>query len=216
MGRPEWTFGEVSQRVLALAEQNYDGVTTHENGFFQLPLYDPQNARRPIRLHCWPDGPIARQSTSSPVHDHRFSFYSQILLGTLDHIEYRYDDRIRFEPPYRRYRVDLAGLVPEECGTLEVTVHFVLKAPSVYYFGARVFHETRPRGLTLTAMRKLDELGGPPSVIAPLEEKPAAFDRTSNDPVLIWMYYIRAIQDAREAGWSDAHSLFSPAFEPAR
>src|SRR5580765_3414507 len=51
----------------------------HGNGFVQLDLTE----RR--RLHVWGDSRIPRRLVPSQIHDHTFSFTSEIVIGQLVH-----------------------------------------------------------------------------------------------------------------------------------
>ena len=56
----------------------------HENGFWKLVLLQDPKKRWKIQLRVW-DEETCRKSTESDVHDHRWDFYSRLLLGSAMH-----------------------------------------------------------------------------------------------------------------------------------
>lgn len=156
----------------------------HENGFIQYPI--TPNAE--IRLHVWPDTPLIRQSTSSPIHDHRFGFTSTVLFGTLDQMEYHPIRRERGAYAMARVRHGRLTVLPEEPGayyTVELSNHLIVRVGESYEFAAKRFHESRPRGLTVTVMEKLHVVPGHEArVLCHRDEPPDnTFDRHAANPV---------------------------------
>ncbi len=66
----------------------------HGNGFIQLDL-DNRN-----RLHVWGDPRIPKQEVSTPIHDHVFGFRSEIIVGRLINMVYKFAPN-----PFGDYRV---------------------------------------------------------------------------------------------------------------
>lgn len=181
----------------AYINQAYDLITSrraepsiHENGFIQVPL----NPDRTIRLHVWPDGHLQRQATVNTIHDHRFDFRSYILAGRLVHIEYDWTSGVN-----GKYLAWLANT----CGTLErdwfgdVTERSenVFTAGSHYTFGRSRFHDTYGVGLTTTLMFKTgNDPAVTPRILCLRDEPPDnTYDRTIQDPGLVWNYLDRAL-----------------------
>jgi hypothetical protein len=187
------TIGEVLAIIQAKVAARSGAPVVHENGFIQLPLSDR------IRLHVWPDGPIVKQATDSPIHDHRFAFESYVLRGMLTHIEYEWwQDQTK--PTHRLHVVKppKPGLTPtDETGFLKIHSQYRLGADSAYTFGARRFHQSIGHGLTATVMVKTKNYPEyDPRVLCPIGQVPDNdFNRaTSNDPALLWGYIERAVQ----------------------
>lgn len=195
------TLGEMKQYIRAAVVARSARPVVHENGFIQLPL-DPVT-----RLHVWPDGPVQRQKTNSPIHDHRFAFESYVLKGMLEHVEYEWwQDTV--QPTHRLFqvvqRVDAEGRMgwgvltaTDETGFLKVHGRVKLPAGGAYTFGSRRFHASIGDGLTATVMIKRKNYPEyTPRVLAPLGQMPDNdFNREeANDPELLWGYIERAIR----------------------
>lgn len=76
--------------------RNGTDIRVHGNGFLQINL--PGNQR----LHLFGHPDLPRQKAPTPVHDHRFGFYSLILSGTLVNVDwtFRTDE---FTPPHSHF-----------------------------------------------------------------------------------------------------------------
>lgn len=174
----------------ALAREQSAVPVVHENGFIQLPL-------GPLaRLHVWPDGPVVRQKTRSPIHDHRFALESIVLAGQLTHVEYEWwQDKTK--PTHQVFEVEDGRLVGKpETGFLKVRGVFIMPAGAVYTFNSRHFHESMADGLTATIMRKTKNYPEyVPRVLCPLGQDPDNdFKRdAANPPERLWEYIDRAL-----------------------
>lgn len=160
----------------------------HENGFIQLPLTEY------IRLHVWPDGVITRQKTHNPIHDHRFSFESSVLLGTLRHITYGWIEDAA--GPMEVFSVLGGKLVPtSRFGQADVTSAYMIPAGTSYFFAKGQLHESQGIGLTATLMEKVETSALTARVLCPRGEPPDnTFDRwQENDEALLWQYIDRAV-----------------------
>lgn len=187
------TLGGVQANVrrwVVAARQAGREPIVHENGFIQLQL------DAVLRLHVWPDGPIVKQRTDSPIHDHRFDISSMVLKGRLVHTEYELVDRGE-DGPYHVHRVEQGRLVPSSrYVSAHVRDKFELTAGSVYSFAALRFHTSEGVDLTATLMRKTGQSEDVPArVLCPRGQVPDNdFNRrTANDPYVLWRYIERAV-----------------------
>jgi len=163
----------------------------HENGFIQYPL-TPDGS---LRLHVWPDVPITKQASSSPIHDHRFGFVSTILLGTLDHIVY-----IPYRSPRGPYQ--LANVVrgrlvipDEHYYSVRVDEHLIVRTGEVYGFLPKRFHDSRGRGLTVTLMEKTKTIHDHTvRVLTHREEPPDNAFRRDRDLDQLWTILDRVVE----------------------
>lgn len=161
----------------------------HPNGFIQLDLGDRK------RFHVWPETPLLPTVRKEPIHDHTFSFDSEVMLGSLTHTVYDLveDENGMFEvytvQPFlavgketplvketdRRYRLDISK-------------ELVISAGQTYHFDAFLFHDSQPHGLTASIMsygevdpskraRVLHVVGQP---------SPETFDRDQIDVEVLW------------------------------
>lgn len=60
-----------------LTKQSY----LHENGFVKATLFDSPDGRFRIRLHFWRE--VAKTRIPQNIHNHRFDFFSTVLVGSL-------------------------------------------------------------------------------------------------------------------------------------
>lgn len=201
--------GSLARVAASQARDRRAKPTVHENGFIQLKL-TPHS-----RLHVWPDGPIVRQRTSSPLHDHRFAFESTVITGHLIHVTY---DLIECPRESAVYQVHVApvpgGLHPLEVfGYAIKTGQYEMEEGSTYWFKERRFHETKAIGLTATVIQKTDESDLMPRVLCPVNEPPDnEFDRVFANPEdLLWAYIDRALGAAglgvRDFDWQALQRL---------
>ncbi len=66
-----------------LASESY----AHPNGFTKVPVFEQGLGER-LAIHLWHPSRDPSLRIASQVHDHRWSFVSQVLLGELVHEEY--------------------------------------------------------------------------------------------------------------------------------
>ena len=125
----------------------------HGNGFLQLDLRDG------YRLNIWsPDLP-STQRVSTPIHDHRWSFTSRVLLGVQTHSEYAFDEEP--EGTHEVYEV-CRNAVSEDTllrgmgiyGTPRRLNDLRIPAGDSYCFFKGLFHATPTPGYAMTLMCK--------------------------------------------------------------
>lgn len=161
----------------------------HPNGFVQLDLGNHK------RLHIWPETPLIPGVRKEPIHDHTFSFDSEVLLGSLTNIVYELieDESGNFQ----LYTVKPFLAVGKESPLiklddrkyyLSVSERITVEAGHSYHFDAFRFHDSEPHGLTASIMsysevdssktaRVLREIGQLP---------PEIFDRNQIDSEILW------------------------------
>lgn len=141
----------------ALAEDNK--LRLHQNGFIQLDLLDD------TRLHIWDENIPVAQSPRSPIHNHTFSFYSQVLTGELTHVEYDWINLKDIKPALKTDMVyclytgsgDYQNLVSTQIwGTARESSRLVIPAGEAYRFKYGLYHDSFGKGLTATIMTKTE------------------------------------------------------------
>lgn len=166
----------------------------HGNGFLQLDLSD--NAR----LHIWGHAAIPRQTTPTPIHDHRFGFASLILKGAMTNCLYE-----MMEPndvyKMKATHLEHSAMVRDRQDTILVStgrlVHLASRGAITYLpgdsYSMRIgeIHESVVTQPTVTVILKvgltLAQGGAPPSIFVPLDMEPDnTFHRYSMDQELLW------------------------------
>lgn len=169
----------------------------HGNGFVQLDLSDT------LRMHVWGDARVRPQLIPSTIHDHTFSFSSQIVRGQLVHREMNahYDPR----GAYRMYRaltssgedrrLRAAGSPSNRFNTL-VFKEVLLTEGSTYEFEAGRFHETLAPWSCVTVIEKTETgVDSAPRVLVPHNLSPdETFDRYQMDVDLLWQIVFDALE----------------------
>lgn len=171
----------------------------HGNGFIQLDLPDG------TRLNIWhPNLVEYGQVVRTPIHDHRFSFHSEVILGSQDHQEYA---MMEGESHYLLTLQRLSGtedtkLLPYLGPTVDFRPLQRLTIPrgSSYDFEFGLFHETAPVEFTATVMTKTyDEPLWTVRVGCPVDMQPDnEFDREDVSKELLWSYIKRVCVEVRE------------------
>lgn len=135
-------------------------LSFHPNGFLQV------DGGLNTRLHVW-SGDVPRQKVPTLIHNHRFSFTSKVLHGTIINIRYRVHIDLErgaftlYRPESGRYTERdgrYTQLVPTKSGArVRAIVDSVeiLKAGDEYKMEAGEYHESRPLGLAVTWMTKV-------------------------------------------------------------
>lgn len=169
----------------------------HPNGFLQFDLPDGK------RLHIWdPDLPKS-QDPQTPIHDHTFTFESEVVLGTLAHETYQAAAE-RFGNSegmtHRVWAVNDDGLLIPTARTvvLQVAPLTLIGTGSTYTFGGPGnYHDTHGLRDTLTAtiMRKVTTgLAPNPEVVVPLGVEPDnAFRRDQYPDTQLWPFVDRVL-----------------------
>lgn len=155
----------------------------HGNGFIQLDLAED------VRLHVWADY-LPRQEVDTQIHDHRFSFDSTVLLGTLIHTVY---DLVPGDS-YRLYLATLrkgqdTELVLLDGGSVgfNLNAEYRIKAGESYSFQALKFHSTGHQGITATIMCKTETVNHVPMAACPVGLEPDnKFNRYSFSTEQLW------------------------------
>lgn len=138
----------------------------HPNGFIQLDL-DDEGKRR---LHVWRND-LPRQKVYTPVHNHRFDFTSETIVGTLSNITFELGD-IDQGPAHREWIVrrdpssEETQLVPTSGVVGLMAVSATLIPPgNGYEFFAGAFHETGFIHNTVTIINKTEPVPGIESAV---------------------------------------------------
>lgn len=161
----------------------------HGNGFVQLDL----TVRR--RLHVWGDHRTPRQTIPSQIHDHTFSFKSEIIVGQLVHrtIQVLRDGA----GAYDLYRAVVnhgedTRLEKQQGRVLaQIINESLIRAGQTYSFQATRFHETIAPWPCVTVIEKdgptLSQGGPAPRVLVPAGLEPDnSFDRYQTPAELLW------------------------------
>lgn len=130
----------------------------HGNGFIQLDLPNGD------RLHIWHPA-LPRQNTSTQIHNHKFSFRSEVLCGKLTHIHYKLETNVEDFANGEIYNLYHPVVREKEDTVLELSnanavfkFHplqmLVLTEGSSYDFSYAEFHETKAQGFTATIVHK--------------------------------------------------------------
>lgn len=174
--------------------QNWDRPRVHGNGFIQLDL------DKTHRLHIWGDPRIPRQTVATHIHDHVFSFFSDILVGRLLQVRYHLNTA-RVQGSYKIYAPRIRKdedtiLEPTELPTVNVVAETpVLIAAGTnsrgYYMPAFQFHETFTTGPAATLIVKEDPRlfveNATPRVLVPVGQEPDnVFNRYDASKDLLW------------------------------
>ncbi len=160
----------------------------HGNGFLQLELGDG------ARLHIWSDDLPPAQRVNTAIHNHRFSFNSNVLLGTLINKEYRFlsggTGSYNIYVPEKKDGENTELVATGQSGDFKWRGDNVLQAGEGYRFRAGDFHETLWEGLTATYFRKtMTHYAFTPSVACPADLEPDnEFDRYEGKGVDLWEF----------------------------
>lgn len=169
----------------------------HGNGFLQLDLSDS------ARLHIWGHAAIPRQTTPTPIHDHRFAFSSLILKGSMTNCLYEaiYRPRGVEDNAIKPTHLEHTAMVRDRQDTILVSTdrYFALDAKQAttylpgdsYSMKVGEVHESITSQPTITIILKhgpsLTQGGSSPSVFVPLDTEPDnTFHRYSMDHELLW------------------------------
>lgn len=188
----------------------------HGNGFIQLDLVDGS------RLHVWdPKLDDLAQVIRTSIHDHRFSFISEVIYGVQLHQVFHPVPEIPGETFNFYHPVRSSGT--EDTKLARSMGHPVSFAPdepieiprgNSYEFRWGLFHDTVPTGLTATIMRKTKvEKLWIPRVAVPVGEEPDNnFDRELIDKDILWDS-IRSVLELVDL--EDKHERYIPQGEHA-
>ena len=167
----------------------------HGNGFFQLDLYNG------YRIHVWdPDAPSPQQP-ATPIHDHRFSFRSQVLIGVQGNLVYEVSSHSE-TPTHRVYTAvpddrENSKLVPTGLfETLALHYQQTIRPGQEYTLKMGQFHETPNGGYVVTLLKKTRvDPQRSPRVLCPIDKTPDhEFSRYSLPKADRWNVLERAIK----------------------
>lgn len=180
----------------------------HGNGFIQLDLALDEHSEYPgdVRLHVWGDPRIPRQKVASTIHDHIFTFQSEIVIGKLVNVKYA----VYTETKTGNYKVYEPFVREGQDTGLADTKRVVFAKPSgfeliaaelgyntTYSMKAGEYHETMADRPAATIMSKVGpsqveaaNAGLPvakPHVLVPVGREPNNdFKRNGFDESLLW------------------------------
>jgi hypothetical protein len=171
-------------------------ITLHGLGFIQIVVAPTK------RIHVWrPDIPRRKCYAVSRTHNHRFSFKSTVLVGTL--VNRRYEI-MRVPEAYATH--DMVSHAGERLGTGArrsfVDGHCRLASFSdervesgrSYYMDALAYHETLDTGVVVTFIEKLHEGETPAhSIIARGHTFDQTFDRFQWSRGKLWSVVVAAL-----------------------
>ncbi|WP_052730451.1 hypothetical protein [Sphingomonas sp. SRS2] len=175
----------------AVAEQ----ISLHGLGFIQVKLPEHQ------RLHVWhPDLPRRSCFAQSAIHNHRFSFESQVIAGT--QINRRW--KVIEDPRGGHDLISHDGPRSEKGGRLSYVagrVHVDDPQLEVHQIGQRYFmpmlqyHDTPNEGVVITLMTKLTEgTVHAASLIEHGYEFDQSFDRFQLSAGELWAFVVDAFK----------------------
>lgn len=138
-----------NEGILALLEipEILNTMSVHGNGFLKIEFTEV------LQLHVWHDA-LPKQTTPTIIHDHIFSFTSDVLAGWLVNtiVKPRWCDG-------GSYRAAIGGTSIEVSGNhatseLDVVSSFAHGPGSTYKMKAFEFHMAHAVGTTITLMKK--------------------------------------------------------------
>lgn len=135
----------------------------HGNGFLQIDIAPG------TRLHIWGHSKLPRQVVDTSIHDHRFSFESEVIAGRLVNAQYNrgHDYRYRiFEPQTREGEDTTLHDTGRRIG-LSVSPAKIVRCGEKYEMPARAFHESFSDRPSATVMRKTFVFNYAPRVLVP-------------------------------------------------
>lgn len=181
----------IAHRLQEIAKDSHP-ITYHGNGFTQVFV----RTNPKMRLHIWHPEMPSRRYPPTPIHNHRFSFESRVLVGAVENrvydLEYLPEHMLRSaldkDHVYDVYEVQ-RGLnhVPRNVGVKRRVAKAKIKRRAIqtvpagesYAFAHSAFHESVPHGLTVTLATKTEECAFAPRILCPEGTVPVcAFDST--------------------------------------
>jgi len=163
---------DVIRRLIANPDEFFEAPMLHGNGFVRLDL--KPRTKDEARIDIWHVDLPQAQLVSTPIHDHRFSFVSQILAGYLINVRYHIvpGNSYKVYQVYPREGED-TQLIPVREG---VSVIYdgcdVLCAGDTYVMKALEFHESRYYGFAVTLLTKTEVTDHVPRVLVPAYGEP--------------------------------------------
>lgn len=196
---PNTMFIVRKNEIINLVEESINlgnAPRVHPNGFIQLDLGIDTNKR----LHVWRND-LPRQKVYTPVHNHRFDFTSETVVGALVNLTFELDNPDQ-GPPHREWVVrrdpscEDTHLVPTPniIGLVAVD-SAVITAGNGYEFAAGAFHETSFIHNTVTIIHKSEPIPGIEAAVLVPEgiEPDNTFTRTPPSDELLHRKIIEAL-----------------------
>lgn len=171
-------------------------ISLHGLGFIQVQLPSDQ------RLHVWhPELPRRACFEHSAVHNHRFSFTSQVLAGKLidqPHTVIQDEAGTHIAYSHSAPRTQSGGRPWTPTGKVTLRPHAELhyNPGTRYYVEAYAYHLSRPGGdgRVATLLTKHDEgERGAESICKAGIEPDAEFDRFQLSPATLWGYVLEVL-----------------------
>lgn len=132
----------------------------HQNGFIQLDMVRVDQTDPEMRLHIWDKDIPPAQNPRSPIHNHTFSFRSEILCGELTHIEFEWIPAIKakeeelvvglYKGSGDYEHLEFTG----EWGAVRETGRHYYDPGTEYTFDFGKYHDSLGKGFTATMMTK--------------------------------------------------------------
>jgi hypothetical protein len=180
-----------------------ENISLHGLGFIQLKL--PNNRR----LHVWhPDLPRRACFEHSPIHNHRFSFRSTVLVGVQVNRRYNVIERARKSFAGSHDRISHDGPRSPKGGRLSFVAGRAIVSPlpdefyepgESYEMPLGQYHETPNSGVVVTLMQKLieSEIFHASTLIERGHTFDEDFDRFQYDEAKLWSFVIEAFYDGQ-------------------
>lgn len=171
-------------------------ITLHGLGFIQVSL--PGNQR----IHVWhPDLPKRRCFARSPIHNHRFSFLSTVLVGTQLNHRFRIvensrgdHDMISHDGP-RLPSGSRQSYVSGRCYVQDFGIE-AIPAGMSYKMEELEYHSTPNDGVVVTLMQKLHEgTTHAHSIIQSGYTFDQDFDRYQLSDRTLWAFVVEAMKE---------------------
>jgi hypothetical protein len=193
-------FGTLTRDFTPTKEQ----ITLHGLGFIQVKL--PGNRR----MHVWhPDLPRRACFAASPIHNHRFSFHSRVLIGTQVNRRYNVVEagfEVAFGPK-THHRISHDGPRAPEGGRMSFEAGQARATPlpdeaygpgEHYEMPIGQYHETPNTGVVVTLMDKLVESVSfhASTLIVPGHTFDQGFNRFQLSPDRLWQFVVDAFVSA--------------------
>lgn len=171
-----------------------DRPRVHGNGFIQLDLTELS------RLHIWGDPRIPRQKVATPIHDHVFSFESQIIVGritnTVYELHYDRQGEYRVYTPQIREGEDTILMPTDTYGNVSVAhvdkiehgaFHNCYDMPKGWFHESVASDGPAATIITKSGPTQAQGAGVKPRVLVPVGQQPDnEFNRYDADEDLLW------------------------------
>ena len=199
----------VREAVARIKEDGRGNIRVHPNGFIQLDLipvaedwhasYQKGHSGATRRLHIWnpPGFKLPHQETVNEIHTHVFDMYSTVVRGRMEQHIYSFVVGSEWHlhrskiprPPIKLYKAVYAKSGDsrlEDTGILGVMIEdfsWGVHVGQTYDQPAFTFHDSDPRGCTVTVMEKVNVHEGDAYVLVPADIEPDnSYDRANAAP----------------------------------